>query len=317
MSDYRVVNPATGAVESEFETATDAEIAAAHRARRRGVPRLGPDDARRARRRPAPGRGPLRRAASTSSPRSSPARWARPPPRRSARSSTSPTSTATTPTTARRCWPTSRSPSATGGSAIVRKAPIGAAARDHAVELPVLPGRPVRRPEPDGGQHDPAQARAAVPRVGARDGADLPRRRAAAGRLHQPVRHQRAGRRHDRRPAGGRRLGDRQRAGRHGRRRDRRRATSRRSCSSSAARTRSSCSTPTTSPSVGQGRRRGRMENAGQACNAAKRFIVADRLYDEFVDAVHRGDGRAGRPATRPTERRRTARCRPRRRRPA
>jgi len=30
----------------------------------------------------------------------------------------------------------------------------------------------------------------------------------------------------------------------------------------------------------------GRMENAGQACNAAKRFIVADDLYENFVDAL-------------------------------
>lgn len=30
----------------------------------------------------------------------------------------------------------------------------------------------------------------------------------------------------------------------------------------------------------------GRMENGGQACNAAKRFIVMDHLYDEFVDGL-------------------------------
>ena len=43
------------------------------------------------------------------------------------------------------------------------------AARDHAVELPVLPGRAVRRPESRRRQHDPAEARAAVPGVGGGD----------------------------------------------------------------------------------------------------------------------------------------------------
>jgi succinate-semialdehyde dehydrogenase/glutarate-semialdehyde dehydrogenase len=37
-------------------------------------------------------------------------------------------------------------------------------------------------------------------------------------------------------------------------------------------------------PSVVQAAVTGRMENGGQACNAGKRFIVADHLYDEFVD---------------------------------
>ncbi|GAB4009901.1 aldehyde dehydrogenase family protein [Nocardioides ultimimeridianus] len=32
-----------------------------------------------------------------------------------------------------------------------------------------------------------------------------------------------------------------------------------------------------------------RLENAGQACNAGKRFIVADDLYDAFLDAFTRG----------------------------
>jgi succinate-semialdehyde dehydrogenase / glutarate-semialdehyde dehydrogenase len=40
----------------------------------------------------------------------------------------------------------------------------------------------------------------------------------------------------------------------------------------------------------------GRFENTGQACNAAKRFIVADQLYDEFLQkftekVLARGDG--------------------------
>ena len=66
-----------------------------------------------------------------------------------------------------------------------------AAARDHAVELPLLPGGPLRRPEPGGRQHDPAQARAAVPGVVGGDGADVPRRGRAEGRLHQHLRDQR------------------------------------------------------------------------------------------------------------------------------
>ena len=96
------------------------------------------------------------------------------------------------------------------------------AAGDHAVELPLLPGGALRRPEPGDRQHDPAQARAAVPGVGRRDGGDLPRRRRPAGRLHQHLRDQRADRVGHRRPARAGRVAD--RLGPRGRRggRDRR-----------------------------------------------------------------------------------------------
>ncbi len=39
-------------------------------------------------------------------------------------------------------------------------------------------------------------------------------------------------------------------------------------------------------PHVVQAAVDGRMENGGQACNAAKRFIVADHLYDDFVEQL-------------------------------
>ena len=55
----------------------------------------------------------------------------------------------------------------------------GAAARNHALELPLLPGGPLRGTEPDRRQPDPAEAGAPVPGVGRGDPGDVRRRRPA------------------------------------------------------------------------------------------------------------------------------------------
>ena len=84
-----------------------------------------------------------------------------------------------------------------------------AAAGDHAVELPLLPDRPVRGTEPDAGQHHRAQARRVGAEVRARGGADHEGRRSARGCLRQRVRDPRPDRADHRRPAHRRCLPDR------------------------------------------------------------------------------------------------------------
>ena len=90
-------------------------------------------------------------------------------------------------------------------------------ARDHALELPVLPGGAVRRTEPRRRQHDPAEACAPVPGIGGGDPADLRRRGLPCRRVHEHLRHERPGRGPHRRPPGpgrvGHRLGARGRGG--------------------------------------------------------------------------------------------------------
>ena len=55
---------------------------------------------------------------------------------------------------------------------------------------------------------------------------------------------------------------------------------------------------------------RGRMGNAGQACNGAKRMIVVDELYDDFVEQFTAAMSAPRRPATRSTQPPASVRCR-------
>ena len=85
---------------------------------------------------------------------------------------------------------------------------------DHALELPLLPGGPLRRAEPRRGQHDPAEACAPMPRVGGGDPADLQGRRLPRWRIPDHPRLERPDREGHRGPTGPGRLADGLRASR-------------------------------------------------------------------------------------------------------
>ena len=212
---YQVVNPATGKLESEYPTATDAEISDVVARADAGLQVVAADVTGRAGRDPAPGGpavpGPRGRTGRDHHPgdgqdhrggagrdqvrrRTSTSYYAdngsdlledqpldtRLPRRRpgSARRRSGRCSASCRGTTRTTRWPGSRRPNLMIGNTIILK---------HAPQCP-----------------ESALAMRA----------DLPRRRAAGRRLHQRVRQQRAGRRHDRRPADRRGVGHRQRAGR-------------------------------------------------------------------------------------------------------
>ena len=196
MSDYAVVNPATGETLATYPTTTDAELETASPPRRRMPPTArGATSPSPSARRSSAASPSCTASAATSSPRSSCARWASRSPRRVGEVDFAADITEYYADNAEKIMGDQPIDILGEGTAVIRRVAARRAARDHAVELPVLPGRPLRGAEPRDRQHDPAQARLAVPRVRGRDRDDLPRRRLPRRRVHQPLRDQRAGRR--------------------------------------------------------------------------------------------------------------------------
>ena len=311
MSEYAVVNPATGESVKKYPTITDAELRAAigrADAAHRDVVASRPRS--RSARRSSAASANCTPSGASSSASSSSARWASRSSRRSARSTSPPRSTSYYADNADGAARGRADRAARGRRLGVRPPQLArGAARDHAVELPVLPGRPLRRPEPRDRQHDPAQARAAVPRVGRGDASrssTTPASRrtptSTSTRRNEQIESVIAD------PRVQRRLAHRLRARRRGGRRDRRpqpeegRARARRLGPVHPARHRRP-------RRHRRDRRRRAPGELGQACNAAKRFIVVDELYDAVPREVH---GRADRGRSRGTRRRptrRSARC--------
>ena len=179
MADYAVINPATGETVKEYPTISDEDLKDAIARADKRSPRVEP---RRPRSRSAPrwsaGSESYTASSASGSARSSCARWASRSSRRSARSTSASRSTTYYADNAAEADGRRADRAARGRRLGVHPPQLARrAAGDHAVELPLLPGGPVRRTQPGDRQHDPAQARAAVPGVGRGDGADLPRGR--------------------------------------------------------------------------------------------------------------------------------------------
>ncbi len=301
MTEYAVVNPATGETLATYPTITDdaargGDREGGCRLPRRGATRPSPSAPRSSAAWPS-----CTASAATSSPRSSCARWASRSPPRYGEVDFAADITEYYADNAEKITGDQPIDILGEGTAIIRRSPIGVLLGHHAVELPVLPGRALRGAEPRDRQHDPAQARLAVPRVGGRDRADATAtpasRRARTSTSTRPTSRRRPSSptracRASRSPA---RSAPAPRSPRSPA------ATSRRSRWSSADPTRSSCCPPTTSTAPCNAAVEARLDNNGQSCNARQALHRGRRPVRRVPREVHRGDGGVedGRPVRR------------------